>query len=306
MRRPPLRAALLTLAALALSGAPARADNTGVERTFLERAAISAADRACDLFSDGERHALASGLYQTEGELLRAGYDSAKVGRLAAEVGAHARSLGCEHPSVRDVAATVRDSYGQFQKIGYLEYPAAHGVWAASRSLYDRWAVSQTDAASGVMLGLRRPVGASTADDLRLAVALPAGVPAPSAVQIFVRDPRRLAEPWLGPSHTLKPAARKLSALAPAPRSMARPEWASDVVRETDSAGAAIRVFYFPAAVIARLEALDPREAIQLELTPSPRAADKTPVRILFETGDLRAAHHFVLIPGPTYAPPKK
>src|SRR5262249_28788842 len=87
-----------------------------VERTFLERSAIAAADRYCNLFSEGERLALKSGLYQSEGELLRANKDPHELADLQAEVGAHAKSLGCNHPSVTEVAGTVRNSYRQFVK----------------------------------------------------------------------------------------------------------------------------------------------------------------------------------------------
>ena len=72
---------------------------------------------------------------------------------------------------------------------------------------------------------------------------------------------------------------------------------------EEDADGNAIQVYYFPAAAIAYLEALDPREAVLVEVTPNPRRADQTPVRLLFEVGDFRAAHCFVLIPQPEGAP---
>ena len=62
----------LTFALAAMFAAPAAlADTAAVQRTWLERVAISAADKSCNLFSDGERLALKSGIYQAEGELLR-------------------------------------------------------------------------------------------------------------------------------------------------------------------------------------------------------------------------------------------
>ena len=65
---------LLILGALrfVLFAPAAEADKAQVEHAFLERSAISAADEACNLFSEGERYALRAGLYQAEGELLRA------------------------------------------------------------------------------------------------------------------------------------------------------------------------------------------------------------------------------------------
>src|SRR5262245_30828394 len=122
-----MRPRLLTsLLAVALA-APAFADPglKAVERTFLERTAIAAADQTCNLFTDGERLALTSGLYQSEGELLRAGKDPDELADMADEVRAHAKELGCAHPSVMEVAATVRSSYRQFAKTTALDYPAA-------------------------------------------------------------------------------------------------------------------------------------------------------------------------------------
>jgi hypothetical protein len=90
-----IRRAVLGLSA-ALAAPPAWADLKGVERSVLERSAITSADKSCDLFSDGERLALKSGLYQAEGELLRANYRRSELERLAAEVASHTRALGCD------------------------------------------------------------------------------------------------------------------------------------------------------------------------------------------------------------------
>ena len=78
----PLRA-LLAAAVLAQSPV-AHADAAAVRRTWLERVAINAADESCNLFSDGERLALLSGLYQAEGELLRANESREEMARLMA------------------------------------------------------------------------------------------------------------------------------------------------------------------------------------------------------------------------------
>lgn len=292
--RAPLLAALLGLAA-----APAAADTSGVERTYLERAAITAADRSCDLFSEGERWALRSGLYQTEGELLRAGRSPAEIARLTAQVSTHARELGCEHPSVLQVAATIRDSYRQFAKTSWIEYPARHSVWGASRSGHDAWAVMQIDKPSGAMFGLRRDLSAKTANEadqpLRIAIAIPAKGRAPASARLYARDPEKMREPWLGSLFGLT------DAVSTAPRSVARPEWAGEFRREKDSVGDPIWVWYFGEAAITRLEGLDPREGVQIELTPSPMVKNAQTIRLLFEVGDLRAARAFAMIPPPEY-----
>lgn len=288
------------LAALACAGAgAAHADTGGVERVFLERSAIAAADAACDLFTEGERFALKAGLYQSEDELLRANYGRAEIDDAASSVRAHARSLGCDHPSVREAAATVRASYRQFAKTNAMDYPGARGLWRASRVAADQWAMVETDKASGVQFGMRNGVE-DKKPALRLAVAIPGDMATPSAARLFIRDPAKLDEPWLG--SPLGPPRSAGARMTPTPRSMTRVVWASDTAEEDDISGAAYRIYYFPAAAATLIEALDPREMIQVELTPDPRAADRTPARIDFEVGDFRAAHAFVRIPQPTYA----
>jgi hypothetical protein len=279
---------LFTLAVIAVLAAPAAgADTAQVERTFLERTAIAAADVSCNLFSDGERLALRSGLYQAEGELLRANYTPARLESLGNEVRAHARALGCDHPSVLQVAATIRTSYRQFAKTNYLQYLAGNSSWGASRSEHDDWAVMQTDKATGIIIGLRR---GEEFEDLKFAVGVPADGRAPSSVQMFLRDAKKMHEAWLGPIFGA-------TTLAPAPRSISRPEWASEMEEDEDSTGEPFYIFTFSKSAIDRLELLDPREAVQIEVTPSPIEKAKTTLKIAFEVGDLRAAHAFAMIP---------
>lgn len=287
-----IRRAVLGLSA-ALAAQPAWGDTASVERAFLERSAIAAADKSCDLFSEGERLALMSGLYQAEGELLRANYDQRQIDRLAGEVAAHAKALGCDHPSVAEVAATIRASYRQFAKTTYLEYPAGNSTWGASRSIHDAWAVNQAGVKSGPVVGLRR--NAQT-DELRFAIAIPATGPMPIAAKLQMRDPARLRDPWLGG------ALGNSGSVTPPPRSVSRTEWAGERTLEKTVTGDPIQVFYFPIRMLEHIEALDPREVIAFEITPSPRANSKDPLRAEFEIGDFRAARAFVRIPAPEYA----
>lgn len=290
-----MRAHALTLVLAAAFAAPAASGDTAtaqVERMFLERTAIAAADKACNLFTEGERLALKSGLYQSEGELLRASYDTAKMDKLASEVRAHAKALGCDHPSVLEVAGTVRSSYRQFAKTNFLEYPAANSVWGASRSEHDVWGVSQLDKASHITLGLRRE-NEDKPEALTLAVAIPWTKQAPSAVQLYMRDANKMSDAWL--PKLFGPDARP----TPAARSVSRPEWAGRVEEFEDNVGDYYLVYFFSPSAIERIEMLDPREAVQLELTPNPLKKDKTPVRVNFEVGDIRAARAFAMIPKP-------
>ncbi|MEZ5939514.1 MAG: hypothetical protein R3C52_15045 [Hyphomonadaceae bacterium] len=279
---------------LSLTAEAAIAETSSLERTYLERAAITAADLRCDLFSEGERYALKTGLYQARGELLRHNYAPEKIQQAADDVAANARSLGCGHPSVAEVAARVRDSYRQFAKTTFLEFPALHATWEASRSPHDAWAVRQTDAESGAILGVRRrPTGDEK--ELQLAFAMPMKGPPPSAARIFIRDTDRVEQPWLGGFSGVS------DRLVAPPRAITRTEWAGDLLRFTDNTRQPFYVFYFSAATLARIEALDPREAVQVETTPDPRAGGEVQTW-LFEAGDLAAADAFVRIPAPEAA----
>jgi hypothetical protein len=279
----------VAILAFLIAAPAAAADPAAVRRTWLERVAISAADESCNLFSEGERLALRSGLYQAEGELLRNKQSRTEMLLLSAEVSEHAKSLGCGHPDVVSVAATVRNSYRQFAKTSFLEYPASVSTWGASRSEHDRWAISQTDKASALIFGLRRVPGRP--DDSRLAIAMPARGATPASAQLTFRDPDKMPEPWLGA------ISGKAGKLVAAPRAVSRVEWAGKVMSGKDEVGDPIWIFTFDAAAIDALELLDPREAVQVMLNPAPRAKDQKPRQVSFELGDFRAARAFSQIP---------
>lgn len=278
------------LAALAALVVPAAfADNAGLRRTWLERVAINAADETCHLFNPGEKLALRSGLYQAEGELLRNGENVNEMRRLSAEVAEHAGSLGCGHPDIVSVAATVRNSYRQFAKTSYIEYPAARSTWGASRSVHDKWAASQTDKTSGLIFGLRRVPG--QADQVRLVAAMPAQGVTPASAQLIFRDTEKMPDPWFGS------ISGKGGKLAAPPRSVSRLVWAGKVMSAKDEVGNPLWIFAFDISAIDGLELLDPREAVQVTLLPAARAKDQKPKEITFELGDFRSARAFSMIP---------
>jgi hypothetical protein len=288
-------ARFLSLTFLTIAIAPiALADAAALRRTWLERVAISAADKACALFSEGERLALRSGLYQVEGELLRAKQNRAEMTRLAAEVSEHAKDLGCGHPDVVSIAATVRSSYRQFAKTSYIEYPAARSTWGASRSEHDKWAISQTDKASGLIFGLRRTPGKP--NEFRLAAAMPARGATPASAQLVFRDVEKMPDPWFGS------LSGKDGKLAAPPRATSRLIWASKVMAGKNEVGEPIWIFVFDASAIDQLELLDPREAVQVNLLAAPRAKDQTTRQVTFELGDFRAARAFAMIPKADFA----
>jgi hypothetical protein len=214
--------------------------------------------------------------------------------RLAAEVSEHAKDLGCGHPDVVSVAATVRSSYRQFAKTSYIEYPAARSTWGASRSEHDKWAISQTDKASGLIFGLRRTPGKP--NEFRLAAAMPARGATPASAQLVFRDVEKMPDPWFGS------LSGKDGKLAAPPRATSRLIWASKVMAGKNEVGEPIWIFVFDASAIDQLELLDPREAVQVNLLAAPRAKDQTTRQVTFELGDFRAARAFAMIPKADFA----
>lgn len=289
-------ASLCAASVLAMSALmPAAAEDAAVSRRFIERSAVAAVDASCRLFSDGEKLALASGLYQAEGELLRSGETPVRLRALADEAADHARALGCNSGPIREVAAQIRSAYLAFQRVGYLEYPGAHGRWAASRIATDQWSVKSLDAASGATFGLRR----IDPQHVILAVTLPwAAARPPASVVLRMRDKAKLNEAWLG---SVTGSTGKLAA---PPAATSRDDWATDIRLGRDAAGAPLAIAVFPETARARLSELDPREAVAVEVTPSARDPNPTTRRFVFEVGDFRAASAFAAIPAP--APPPR
>jgi hypothetical protein len=287
------------LAALAVLSVPsAQADSAGLRRTWLERVAINAADETCHLFNPGEKLALRSGMYQAEGELLRNGESAQEMRQLSVEVSERAGSLGCGHPDIVSVAATVRNAYRQFAKTSYIEYPAARSTWGASRSVHDRWAASQTDKTSGLMFGLRRVPGQP--DQVRLVVAMPAQGVTPASAQLVFRDTAKMSDPWLGS------ISGKGGKLAAPPRSVSRLVWAGKVMSARDEVGNPLWIFAFNVSAIDELEMLDPREAVQVNLLAAASAKDQKTKEFTFELGDFRSARAFSMIPVDEPAAPQQ
>ncbi len=153
----------------------------------------------------------------------------------------------------------------------------------------------QADKATGIVFGLRRDP--NNAEAVNLAISMPAKGSSPSSVQLLLRDPGKMPEPWFGS------LLGKTAVLTAAPKSISFVEWAGKVRDAKDAVGDGIWVYSFSPTAIERLEQLDPREAIQFDLIPSQRAKDQSVKRVTFEVGDIRAAHAFAMIPKPEYAP---
>jgi hypothetical protein len=69
-----------------------------------------------------------------------------------------------------------------------------------------------------------------------------------------------------------------------------------------DNVGDWYNVYFLSKSAVERLEMLDPREAVEVELTPNAHAKAQAVKKIVFEIGDFRAARAFAMIPAPVYA----
>ena len=275
--------AMLLAVVLTASAAPALA---GAGDPFYERSLMVAANARCGLFSPAIASALDASALQARGAALRAGVAETALKASKSRAEAKARGLACASPDLAQAATRVRTAFEGYAKIWKMNFPGAAASWAADRARPTdlapaaRWALSQT-ASGGMVLGvvLHRQGQALTA-------VIPGAADASSA-RLIMRDP------VLAPAPYLDPKAPGLQGRTP-PRSVTRAWLASE--RGPAPAGLAKaggQAFRFPDTAIEALQALDPREAVVLELVYSSRTGEQTR-QTLFEVGDFAAAQAFL------------
>ena len=305
--------ALLHPCAPAAAQAPDAAKSA--DTMFVERAALRAANAACNLFEPGEALALDMGFYQARNALLRGGYDSRMVAALEREAADYAGDKSCDDPAMASSAALLKNAYKAFTRTPFMEFKGDVRQWTATRTLTDTWSAWQQAPGSPVRFGLIRPIRAddplalgdpdAPREDPVLAAALPLrdGAGAPAYARIWMRDPRKLPEMWDGGLRGFIPGA-----LDAPPRGLSRQIWASerrvvDGPPYGDGDKTPDALFLFDARAEKLLSELDPREAVTLEFTPSDRDRKGKPVRVVMEVGDFRAAAAFSRIPRNTAVP---
>ena len=126
---------------------------------------------------------------------------------------------------------------------------------------------------------------------------MPARGATPASAQLVFRDVEKMPDPWFGS------LSGKDSKLAAPPRGASRLIWAGKVMAGKNEVDEPIWIFVFAASAIDQLELLDPREAVQVNLLPAPRAKDQAKRQVTFELGDFRAARAFAMIPKADFAP---
>ena len=104
-------AARLIGAALALASAGGACAGTPAVELFYERAVMTAADGACQLFAPDVGAALAAAKAQARGAALRSGADPASLAGIETRATAVVGAAGCQSADIATAAARVRSAF---------------------------------------------------------------------------------------------------------------------------------------------------------------------------------------------------
>lgn len=288
------RLACITAALVAsVCARPAPGKAADAASLLYERSLMSAADARCKLFDAAIAGALASAGRQARGAALRAGADARALDAVEASARARAAATPCAAPDLAVAAGRVRAAFAGWSRLTTMSFPGRFASWRADRTAgrggAPGWRLSQAarTPSGPVLFGL---VGDGRGGVSLAAVAAWPGALAAATARLVMRDPAAAAEPYLDPRRA------DLSAQA-APRAVSRAFLASD--REAAAPGVLPAgaptgaLFRFPAAATAAIEALDPREAVTLELAYPTRNGEQVQ-DVLLEVGDFAAARAFL------------
>jgi hypothetical protein len=288
------RAALALIAGLAA----APATQAGSLDLYYERALMSAADSRCRLFTPDIAAALEAASAQARGAALRAGAAEPALQATAAQAQAKAAATACSSPDLRLVADRVRQAFKGYVGVLRMSFPGEMAGWSADRSLPAHtpvWRLTQSaPLGSGVLtFGL---AGQWSDPQALVAVTGTNGTGAPYAARLLIRDPARASEPYLNQIRAGSAAKLPLWARTP-PRSASLVFEASargPAAASLSPPGAASAIaFRFPDPAVKALAALDPREAVTVELLYAGRDGDVTR-NAYIEVGDFAAGLAFL------------
>ena len=271
----------LLLAALAL--VPVTASAAPPEVAYAERSALLGADRTCGLFDPSLRAALEAATGQARGVLLRSGWTEEHADSLGRAATAEGGAKRCNDPAIATAARNARAGFTGWTRLMSMRFAGGASGWKASRihdhdDFYLRQDVSTPRAA---IFGIRQE-GSHAA--VGLMAPLVGAETAPAAARLYFRDRAR------APRSAADLPGRVSTGLASLAASRASSEtvWASSrrvvTVKERRAA-----VFLFPDAVMGKIGALDPREALVLEVDTAAGVA-----RFYVEVGDFAAGQAFL------------
>lgn len=230
---------------------------------FLEREVLRAADARCDLLQPGARAALNAGARQAGAALQRAGRSFQEIDALSAKAEAAAAGMPCDSPALTEAAKRAQAAYKGWATQPSIMFPGRNQTWSARRFADARgWRLSQ--AAGEALFGVRQSQG-----EAGLVSAPPPG--SWISATLRVRD-SALGAGLRGSATRLTPPARS-GAIA--------------YLAQARTLEDGITYFRFADAAAAKISALHPDEAIEIEYVARSGAA---PLRLLFEAGDFAAA----------------
>ncbi len=287
--------------ALALTAGPCAAAAGTPADLYYERAVMSAAGARCGLFTPGLAAALEAAEFQARGAALRAGVTDAALQAASARAEAKARTVSCASADLKTAGARVRLAFADYGKLLRMTFPGDIAGWRADRSLPTRgpvWRLSQTPSGGAAQtFGL---IGDWSAPYQLVVVSAVGAGGQPYAARLILRDPARTSGPYLNVARLGSTAGIPLSARVP-PRSAAQVFNAEARLpapaQLTPQGVTAAEVFRFPAAAIAAMAALDPREAVTIEFLYTGGSRDSAR-QAFVEVGDFAAGKAFLAAAG--------
>lgn len=270
----------LLLAALLCAG-PAHA--VGPEVAFAERSALLGADRKCDLFEAPLRAALTAAAAQARGAVLRAGWSEARTDVLGQNARAEGARRPCSDATLLHAANGARAGFAGWARLPSMRFTGGERAWIARRTRdIDGFLLRQDMIAPRIAsFGVREDNGRAA---LTLMLPLAAGESPPASARLAFRDRTRAARSAADlPGRT----RTGLAALAASPASANVVHAQTRRVETVERARRALLTF--PEATLAELAALDPREAITIDLDGA-----RGTTRLHLEVGDLAAARAFL------------
>ena len=255
----------------------------GPEVAYAERSALLGADRTCGLFDPGLRAALEAATWQARGVLLRSGWSETRTDSLGRAATAEGGAKRCSDPAIATAARNARAGFTGWTRLMAMRFDGGARAWSARR-ISDRdgfYLRQDMTTPRNAAFGIRHEGTAAA-----VGFMLPLGVnePPPSGARLYFRDrtraPRSAADL---PGRT----RNDLPSLA-ASRASSVTIWAS--ARRLDEAkDHRLAMFVFPNSVMDRIGALDPREAIEVEIDGATGVS-----RFYVEVGDFAAARAFL------------
>ena len=269
---------LLALAALVV---PTGARAADLSSLYYEREVMREADARCNLFAPRLGQALQASALMMRSAAMRAGTAAAALDATAAQARAKVEAVACTSPDLRIAAQRVRAAFIGWSHQATLDLPGRRSAWAARRwplRAGPYWTLS-TPARLGdapATLGLRRD-DSHAPDRLSVWIAGPQAARA-YALRLVMRDPSRAADPYL--------------AAAPPPGAQR-----AFLASERAAAPEGGVLFRLPAAAVAALAGLDPRETVRLELATPAGRGERTQTGEV-EVGDFAAGQAFLAAGG--------